>query len=121
MGMFNSIYADVLCPAAKRLGKNTEIQIKWQKQEARLLDIYHIGDVLKDIEPEFDNNWIKTDYICEVCSEHTQGYKGEPFIKTADQKRHFIFVHVVQGQIKEILTEEEFQARGIKNFVDDCW
>jgi hypothetical protein len=29
MGMFNSIYADILCPVENRISKNTEIQIKW--------------------------------------------------------------------------------------------
>lgn len=106
MGMFNSIYADLFCPIDKRVGKDTEIQIKWQKYEARLLEVYHVNDVLEDIEPEFDNNWIRTDYICEICS------KG-------DLPRHFVFVHIVQGKIEEILTEEEFQSRGIKHFVDD--
>jgi hypothetical protein len=31
MGMFNSIYADLFCSVKKEINKNTEIQIKWQK------------------------------------------------------------------------------------------
>ena len=54
MGMFNSIYADLLCPEKKEISKDSEIQIKWQKHEARTLDIYHLGDMLEEIEDEYD-------------------------------------------------------------------
>ncbi len=30
MGMFNSIYADLRCPEKQEIGKDAEIQIKWQ-------------------------------------------------------------------------------------------
>ena len=116
MGMFNSIYADLLCPVKKEVSKNTEIQIKWQKYEARVLDVYHVGDFLEDIEGEWDNNWIRTDYICKVCSKQSR-YKDDFYIKVDDQQRHFVFVNVQQGWIKEILPEEEFKKRGIKNYV----
>ena len=78
MGMFNSIYADVLCSVKNKINKNTEIQIKWQEYQARALTHYHLGDVFEDIEDEFNNTWIRTDYICDACSKHTQG-KGVLF------------------------------------------
>src|SRR5438045_2849885 len=116
MGMFNSIYADLLCPLKKKNGKNTEIQIKWQEYSARVLAHYRVGDILENIEKEYDNAWIRTDYICEVCSKHTQGREWA-YIKTEYQERHFVFVNVQKGQLKEILTEEEFLKRRIKDFV----
>jgi hypothetical protein len=116
MGMFNSIYADILCSVKKEICKNTEIQIKWQKYEARALTHYHLGDVLEDIEDEYNNVWIRTDYICEACSKHTKGREWS-YIKAEDQQRHFVFVNIKQGQIAEILTEEEALKAAVKDFV----
>ena len=116
MGMFNSIYADILCPIKNTISKNTEMQIKWQKKEARILEHYHLGDYLEDLEEEFNNNWIRTEYICEACSKHTP-YKEWIFIKTEDQKWQFVFVNVQQGRIEQILTAEEFRKIDVKNFV----
>jgi hypothetical protein len=118
MGMFNSIYADLPCPTRQKISRNTEIQIKWQVREARTLAVYHLGDVLEDIEPEYDNTWIRTDYICGVCSKYTIGRKGMRFIKTEDQSRHFVFVRVERGRIAEILTEEQFKKTGVTEFVE---
>ena len=116
MGMFNSIYADILCPDKNEISKNTEIQIKWQIREARLLNHYRQGDYLEDLEDEFNDNWIRTEYICEACSKHTS-YKELTFITTEDQKWHFVFVNIRQGRIEQILTTEEFQKIDVKDFV----
>ena len=116
MGMFNSIYEDILCPVENRISKNTEIQIKWQIKKSRLLNHYRQGDYLEDLEDEFNNNWIRTDYICEACSKLTP-YKNGTFIKVEDQQRHFVFINVRQGRIEQILTAEEFEENGVKNFV----
>ena len=118
MGMFNSIYTDLVCPIKKQVNRNAEIQIKWQDKNARNLNVYHIGDFLENIENEYNDTWIRTDYICDSCSKHTMGHKGISFIKTADQKRHYIFVKIVEAEICEILTEKEFKQRGIEKFVD---
>ncbi|MEW6618715.1 MAG: hypothetical protein AB1422_05125 [bacterium] len=116
--MFNSIYADLLCPDKQEISKDTEIQIKWQKPESRSLNIYHLGDILEEIENEYNNNWIRRDYICNTCSKHTKGYKGRPYIKVDDQKRHYVFIRIEKARICDILTEEEFRQKGIKEFVD---
>lgn len=115
--MFNSIYIDLQCPAKKEISKNTEIQIKWQKREARVLDVYHVGDFLEDIEEEWNDNWIRTDYICKACSKQSR-YKDGFFIKVENQERHFVFVNIQQGWIKEILTENEFKRLGIDRFIE---
>lgn len=48
--MFNSIFADVLCPVKDQLCKKAEIQIKWQPLARRTLEVYKVGDVLEDID-----------------------------------------------------------------------
>ena len=87
------------------------------KQEVRVLARYHLGDCLEDIDEEFDNNWIRTEYICEVCSKRRKSRDGGDYISTDGQQWHHVFIHIDQGRIKEILTEEEFHRRGVKNFV----
>ena len=118
MGMFNSIVSDLLCPDNKAVSKNAEIQIKWQAYEERCLDVYRVGDTLKCILPEFDNCFIRTDYICDACSKHTTLKNGMRFISTSDQKRHYVFVRIVKGRIERVMTEEEFRNTDIKDFVD---
>lgn len=119
MGMFNMIRADLLCPVKKRAGKETEIQIKWQKYKARTLSIYHLGEQLEDLEAEFENRWIRTNYICEVCSKKTRGHRNMPYVRVDDQQWHYVFVKVERSKITEILSEEEFKKRGITNFKAD--
>lgn len=118
MGMFNSIYADLLCPVKDEIGKDTEIQIKWQKYEARNLSIYRLNDTLENLEDEFNNTWIRTDCICEVCSKKTNGYGGSPYVKVDDQQRHFVFVKIKNSKIEKILTEREFKNENVKDFVE---
>ena len=117
MGMFNSIFVDLRCPTKQEVGSDTEIQIKWQIREARALTVYHLGDVLEDIEAEYDNTWIRTDYICRVCSKHTTGKSGITYIKTDDQRRHPVFVRIDHGKICEVLTEPEFAKTGVDDFI----
>jgi len=118
MGMFNSIYADLLCPEKKEVSKETEIQIKWQHPRSRTLKVYHQGDILEDIEEEYNNTWIRTDYICNVCSQHTRGHKGIPYIKVEDQQRHYVFIRIEHARICEILTEELFTQKGVETFIE---
>ena len=118
MGMFNSIYADLLCPVKQEISRDTEIQIKWQHHRSRTLNVYHLGDTLEELEPEYDNAWIRTDYICHVCSRHTEGRYG-PYIKTEDQQRHAVFIRIANAVISEILTEMEFTRTGVKTFIED--
>lgn len=116
--MFNSIYADLLCPTMNEISKNTEIQIKWQDYRDRALTHYRIGDVLEEIEDKYNNTWIRTDFICDVCSKHTKGLRGVEYIRTEDQRRHHIFVKIENGKICEILLEGDFSKIGVKDFVD---
>ena len=108
----------IFCPIKKEFSKNTEVQIKRQDYSVRALIHYRIGDVLEEIEDEYDNTWIRTDFICNVCSKHTKGWKGMEYIKTEDQSRHKIFIKIEDGKICEILSKEEFSKIGVKDFVD---
>ena len=117
MGMFNSILANLRCPANREVGRDVEIQMKWQARDALSLSVYRLGDVLEEIEPEYDNNWVRTDYICHLCSPHTTGRNGSRYIKTDDQRRHFVYVRIDHGRICEILTEEAFAKTGVADFV----
>lgn len=119
MGMFNSIHADLVCPVKGEIGKDAEIQIKWQKPQARTLSIYRCGDLLKDLEEGFDNHWIRTEYICEVCPEKTRGHGGRPFVGADDLRWHRVFVKIKASKIEEVLNEKEFKKRRITDFVDD--
>lgn len=76
MGMFNSIHADLVCPVEGQIGRDTEIQIKWQKLQARLLTVYHLGDLLEDLDAEFNNQWVRTEYICALLQSLPLVYEG---------------------------------------------
>ncbi len=117
MGMFNSIIADLRCPTNQEVGKDTEIQIKWQDRRTLGLTAYRLGDVLEDIDAEYDNTWIETDYFCHVCSKHTTGKNGVKYIKMDDQQIHPIFVCIHQGKICEIVSEQEFAKTGVTDFI----
>lgn len=118
MGMFNSIMADLPC---SMIGEKTrgEIQIKWQARDNREGMAYYLGDTLDRILPEYDNTWIRTDFICEACSKRTMGRSGQSFIKVMDQQRHIVFVRIDEGCIAEIVSEGEFIRRGIETFASD--
>ena len=118
MGMFNSIVTDFSCPKTNAFAEDVEIQIKWQRREARSLDTYHVGDSLPDLLPEYDNVWIRTGYICPSCSPLTVGRNGKSFTRTEDQRRHIAFAEVRDKRIVRILTEEEFELEGAGDFVD---
>ena len=120
MGMFNSIYTDIWCPVKNKIAKNVEIQIKWQKYEARTLSVYHLGDQLEDIEEEYENTWIRTDYICPVCSEESTEHFGRS-AGMEDLKWHIAFVHIVHSRIEKIISEQEFKKLGVKNFFNDVF
>lgn len=119
MGMFNSILVDLRCPATQEVARDAEIQIKWQARAARALSVYHPGDVLVEIDAEYDNTWIRTDYVCPVCSRHRTGKEGFSYITTEDQQRHPVFVRIDQGRIGKVLTEDEFHKLGVADFVND--
>jgi hypothetical protein len=113
MGMFDIIHAKLKCPKTKE-SKEREIQIKWR--ELRLLEPFKVGDKIKDIFSEYNNTWVRADYLCNSCSKKTKGKYG-PFIKTEDQKWHYCFVKMEKNAIKSVLNEKDFKKQGIENYV----
>jgi len=107
------ILASLECPSrAER--KNVYIQIKWRPGWRDKL--YRKGDILDNLYPEYNDGWVRTDYVCEECSPKTKG-KLKDFIRTQDQRRHYCFVNVKDSRLVEILSEKEFRERKIENFV----
>ena len=94
--------------------RHQEIQIKWR--EFRSLEHFKIGSSIDEIWPEYDNNWVRADYVCNTCSKKTNGEYG-PFIKTDDQKRHYCFVKIENSRIKSVLNEKDFAKLGIEKYV----
>ena len=121
MGMFNTIVADIPCPETAQVSKDTEIQIKWQAHEARILDVYRTGDFLPDLLAKYDNTWVRTNYIYNACSHKTTGYGGAPYIRTDDQCWHIAFVEIRSCKVCCILSESEFEQMGVDHFADDVW
>lgn len=119
MGLFNSIISDLYCPVKDEISRNTEIQIKWQHPSVRGMSLYHVGDVLEEIEDKYNDTSVRTDFICNVCSKFTRGSKGTEYIKTDDQSRHKIFVRIENGEICQILSEDDFNETCILDFSDD--
>ena len=118
MGMFNSIIADLPC-VQRNETVSGEIQIKWQVPDKRTGDAFYLGETLDGIMPEYDNVWIKTDFVCEVCSTRTKARDGTNFIKVMDQSRHFVFVRIENGRIEQIASEVEFKAMNIDDYASD--
>ncbi len=118
MGMFNSIIADLTCDSNQATASGM-IQIKWQSPDKRSGEAYYLGDTLDGILPEYNNVWIKTDYVCEACSTRTPARDGTSFIKVMDQQRHILFVRIENGLILQILNEEDFQTLNIAGYATD--
>ncbi len=118
MGMFSSIMADLPCSTMGEEARG-EIQIKWQCRDNREGAAYYLGDTLDRILPEYDNTWIRTDFVCEACSQRTTGKSGQSYIKVMEQQRHIVFVRVDEGKIGEIVSEDDFKKRGIDTFATD--
>jgi hypothetical protein len=119
MGMFNSIYSNILCPVENKISKDTEIQIKWQDRSCRGFSSYKKGDTLEELAEEYNNKWIRTDYICNVCSKFTDSKNGYKFIKVEDQSWHYVFIKIEGCKIIEILSEKEFENKNIKDYFID--
>lgn len=119
MGMFNTIVAPLTCPLTGRLLPRIEIQIKWQDYGVLALATYAIGDRLDDLEPSYDQTWVKTDFICDACSQHQRGGEGRAYIPTQSQVWHPVYVEVGDAVIRRVLNEAEFAAIGVTDFVND--
>lgn len=79
---------------------------------------YNVGDLLDNLPPGYDNTWIQTDYVCQACSPKTER-GGYSFVARDDQRRHICYIHVENSTITEVISEKEFDSRGIEDYVQD--
>lgn len=120
MGMFNNIRTDVRCPVTGRTSADRRIQIKWQDHNALGLADYKVGDTLEEIEPQFDNAWIRSFYDCEACaSDTTLDQVDWRLSRPQGVGRHFAYVEVRNGRVCRVLNEKEFAETGLKDVVKD--
>ncbi len=114
--MFDLIDIKLRCPDTREKLEH-KVLIKWR--ENRSFEHFKIGSEIKDLISEYNNVWIKTDYICESCSKKTKNKKYEKIIKIEDQKRHCCFIKIENQRIIKILPEKDFYKLGIKNYMED--
>ena len=115
MGLFDTIIAELECPE-KNKREEEEIQIKWSPR--RMLNVYHIGDVV-DLDKNY-SLWIKEDYVCNCCSKKTKGRFGS-YIGVEDQKRHDCYIRIEKNKITSVLPERKFKKLGKKSVNPDYY
>lgn len=110
MSMYDSLIARLECPE-KRVSSDIEIQFKWSDS---LLDTYRIGDQLES--GPYGNIWIHEDYLCMLCSETEPAMLGGKPFGTSIKKSvyHAAFMHIDNGKILDVLSENEFKAKYVK-------
>jgi hypothetical protein len=113
MGMFDIINAKLECLEKKEINER-EIQIKWR--DFRLLEHFKTGDKIEELWLQYNNTWIRANYLCDSCSKKTKG-KNFDYIKTEDQKWHYCFVKIENKKIASVLAEKEFLKLGIENYI----
>ncbi len=116
MGMFDLIDAKLKCSVIKKTLEH-KIYVKWR--ENRSFEHFKIGDKIKDLISEYNNIWIKTDYICESCSKKTKSKNYGDYVKVEDQKRHDCFIKIKNKQLKQILNAGEFYKLDVKRYIND--
>lgn len=115
MGMFDTVAATLECPVRKE-SKERQILVKWK--DDRRFDVFRQGDTIDEISPEYNNAWIRSDYVCESCSHLTHGRHGN-FVKTDDQIRHYCYIRTENGVVAEVLSGDDFFKLGIEGYVLD--
>ena len=113
--LFDTLTVNLKCPVTGKLARNS-VQLFFRncfRDKA-----FQAGDLLDNLPAEYNNTWIATAYICEACSPKTKRGKSH-FIKVDDQKWHRCYLRVKNSRIMEVIGEEEFNSRGIKDYVED--
>ncbi len=105
MGLYDTLFAPLKC-SASGIEKKVEIQFKWADP---CLNEYHLGDQL-EIGP-YGNIWIPDDYACEQCSKYEPAEIGR---KVNKLEFHIVFIHLNKGKFEEVLSEEDFSQRYVR-------
>lgn len=113
--LFDTLAINLKCPVT---GKSARSSVQLFFQNCFRDKAFKVGDLLDNLPAEYDNIWIATAYICEACSPKTKRGTAR-FIKVDDQKWHRCYLRVKNGRIMEVISEEEFNLRGIKDYIED--
>ena len=113
MGMFNMVYSDLRCPAKGKLAVGSEIQIKIQGYGSLRFDIYHVGDTLPGLLPEYDDGWVRAKYICPLCSKLLKGGGRASDLNRREIGCHLVFLRLEKGVLRSVLTAAEFRKTGV--------
>tara|TARA_Y100000310_G_C20653954_1_gene800966 strand:+ start:1045 stop:1353 length:309 start_codon:yes stop_codon:yes gene_type:complete len=97
MGVYDTIHMELECPK-KKIKSKVGVQVKWT--EKQYLEDYNVGDDV-GFGKNMDNVWVREEYICDEC-----------------KKRHYAYINLKNGVVKEIIAEAEFKRRNLTNFLD---
>jgi hypothetical protein len=113
MSCFDNLITNLKCPNTQQY-KEEPLQLFIRKTRIDM-QTYEVGATI----PLDKNNtlWFSTDYVCNQCSKKTKSKHGE-YIRTEDQSRHNVFINMQDNKILEVLTQEEFDKRGIQQCPD---
>ena len=105
--MYDSILTDIKCCNTGKVNR-AEVQINWTNETS--LRVFNIGDTIPYLHKLYDNTWVKTDYLCHLCSKKvtTSSSDGSIFSGRTEHVRHVCYVNVVNGKILEVLSEPEY-------------
>jgi hypothetical protein len=120
--MFNEIYTDMLCDETGKLSEDSYIQAKWQKYTVLNFEVYNIGNIIPDLLPGYDNVWIKTHFLCNVCLPNIVKNKKRELLEQMPEKLwHVAFAEIRDSRLLRIISKSEFEELGEKYFISDKW
>ena len=113
MSCFDDLIVELRCPNTQ---KTTEEHLQLFIRESCVdAQTYKVGSIIP--LDKHNTLWFSTDYICNQCSKKTKGKYGD-YVRTEDQSRHNVFINMQDNKILEVLTQEEFDKRGIQQCPD---
>ncbi len=108
MGIYDVLLAVLPCPST---GLEQEVEIQFKFGEP-CMDQYHIGDQLA-VGP-YGDLWIPNEYRCEECSSN--GTVGDDLTESQTAATfHQVLIHLNQGKFLDVLPEEEFKLRYVRD------
>jgi len=97
MGLYDLIIAEITCPNTEK-ASTIGIQIKWTDCSQKN---YKLGDNI-NFAKNMSSLWIQVYYCCSQCNTVS----------------HPAYINIRKGRITEIISESEYQKRGLEDFLD---